>query len=56
MAYLGHAEVGEDEAARAGRSPNEEDLDFETSVSGADIDEVRGGVANTEVPEPVAGD
>ena len=68
---LGHAEVGEDEAAQAGRSPDEEH--FGAKVAILRIDDVRGGVAvrrvsdtsvngrvqnhvpNTKVPEPVRG-
>jgi len=40
---LGHAEVGEEEAANAGRSPDEEHLRAEVAILW--IDDVRGGVA-----------
>lgn len=52
---LGNAEVGEDEATNASRSPDEEHLDTEVSVAMAGVDEVGSGIANTEVPEPVGG-
>ena len=51
--YLRNAEEGEEDAAGACRSPDEEHLDLETSRAGRDVDEVRGSVADTEVPEPV---
>lgn len=59
---LGDEEVGEDEAADAGTAPDEEDFDaqvgcFDTIGAGCGgVDEVGGGVADTEVPEPVRGD
>lgn len=37
---LGNAEVGEDEAANASGSPDEEHLDTEVSVARAGVDEV----------------
>ena len=53
-AYLGDAEEGKDDAARAGRAPDEEHLGLEAGVAGAGVDEVRRRVADAEVPEPVA--
>ena len=56
---LGDEEVGEDDASGAGGSPEEEDLDSEVGrlgsvdSGGGRVDEVRGGVSDTEVPEPV---
>lgn len=52
---LGNAEVGEDEAADASGSPDEEHLDTEVSVASTGVDEVGSGITNTEVPEPVGG-
>jgi hypothetical protein len=52
---LGNAEVGEQEAPGAGRSPDEEHLDLETGRAGGFVDQVRGGVTDGEVPEPVGG-
>jgi len=52
---LGDAEVGEDETSQAGRSPDEEHLDAKGGISGTGVDEVRGGVTDTEIPEPVGG-
>lgn len=46
-------EVGEDGAAEAGGSPDPEHLGGEAGTSWALVDEVRGSVADTEVPEPV---
>ena len=53
---LGHAEVREDEAAQAGRAPDEEHLDLEARVSGAGVDEVGRGVRDSPVPEPARQD
>lgn len=59
---LGDEEVGEDEAADAGSTPDKEDLDtkigsFDTvRAEGSFIDEVGCGVANAEIPKPVRGD
>jgi hypothetical protein len=53
---FGDTEVGEDQAAEAGRAPEEEDLDAQVGVSGTGVDEIRGGVGNAKVPEPVGGD
>ena len=53
---LGDAEVGEQEASGAGGSPNEEDLHLQTGGAGLFVDQVWGGVTDTEVPEPVRGD
>jgi hypothetical protein len=52
---LGNAEPGENETAETCRTPDEEDLDTETSVTRTSLDEVRGGVGNTPVPKPVGG-
>lgn len=48
-------EVGEDGTTSAGTGPDEEDLGAETSVAGTLLDQVRGGEADGEVPEPVGG-
>lgn len=48
-------EVGEDGTTRAGTGPDEEDLGAKTSLAGTRVDKVRGGVTDTEVPEPVGG-
>ena len=53
---LGDAEVGEQEAPGACRSPDEEHLDLKTGGSGLLVDQVGGSVTNTKVPEPVGGD
>jgi len=53
---LGNAEVGEQEAAGTGRSPDEEHLDLETSRAGLLVDQVGSSVTDTKVPEPVGGD
>lgn len=59
---LGDAEVREDQASGASGTPDEEHLDTETSrldtrgTVGGLVDEVRGGVSDTKVPEPVGGD
>jgi len=50
---LGDAEVREDEAADAGGSPDEKDLDAEVCVTLSGVDQVGSGIADTEVPEPV---
>ena len=55
-AYLGNAEVREDDAARARRAPDEEHLGLEAGVARARVDEVGRRVANAKVPEPVARD
>jgi len=52
---FGNAEPGENETAHTSRSPDEEDLDTETSVTGTSLDEVGRGVGNSPVPKPVGG-
>lgn len=41
MTYLRNAEVGEEDAAEASRSPDEEHLDTEVCVACTRVDEVR---------------
>lgn len=59
---LGDEEVGEDQAADAGRAPDKEHLDAQIrSLHPVHprcrwIDEVGRGVGDAEVPEPVGGD
>lgn len=55
-AYLGDAKVREHERARARRAPDEEHLALQARRAGPDVDEVRRGVADAKVPEPVARD
>lgn len=50
---LGDAEVGEDETADASRTPDEEHFWTEVSVFG--VNDIRGSIADTKVPEPVGG-
>jgi hypothetical protein len=52
---LGDAEVREDDTAEACRSPDEEHLGAEVSISGLIVDEVWCCVTDGEVPEPVGG-
>ena len=47
--------VGEDDTTSAGTGPDEEDLGTKTSVAGTRLNEVRGGKADSKVPEPVGG-
>ena len=53
---LRDAEVGENETSGTGGPPYEEHLNPETSGAGLRVDQVRGSVTNTKVPEPVGGD
>jgi len=53
---LGNAEVGEQKAPGASRSPDEEHLDLETGGAGLLVDQVGGSVTDTKVPEPIGGD
>ncbi len=48
-----NAKVGEDEASKAGGSPDEEDFDSKVSVTLTRVDEVGSGVTDTKVPEPI---
>lgn len=51
-------EIGEDQATDTGGSPDEEHLDTESSslqLGGGGINQVRSGVSDSKVPEPVGG-
>ena len=52
---LGNAEVGEDKAAETCATPDEEHLRLEASRSGLLVDKVGGGITDTKVPQPIAG-
>jgi hypothetical protein len=49
------AEIGEDETAETRRSPDEKHFDSESSIPGSGLDQVWGGITNTEIPEPIGG-
>ena len=42
VTYLGHAEVGEDEASQTCRTPDEEDFDLQTGATRLSVDQVGG--------------
>jgi len=44
------------ETSGTGRSPDEENLDLQTSRSGLLVDQIRDSVTDTKVPKPVGGD
>jgi len=52
---LGNAEVREDHTARACRTPKEEHLDTKIGIAWTGVDQERGSVSDTEVPQPVGG-
>ena len=50
---FGDEEVCKEETAKTCRTPDEKHLDSEASVTRATLDEIRGGVSDSPVPQPI---